>query len=138
VFLVGLGAALSMLGFLLWLWFIGTFLCSLVEPPLKSKQDLFRLAITYPLAFGFVISLYTLVRNPYLLALLIFLNLLALACIVYDLNFVATALSVAETGKSRVFSQIVGTFFLLWFFPVGIWIIQPKINRLYQEHNVPR
>jgi hypothetical protein len=55
-----------------------------------------------------------------------------------DLNFVATALGVAETGKSRVFSQIVGTFFLLWFFPVGIWIIQPKINRLYQEHNVPR
>jgi hypothetical protein len=22
-------------------------------------------------------------------------------------------------------------FFLIWFFPIGVWIIQPRINRLY-------
>jgi hypothetical protein len=31
------------------------------------------------------------------------------------------------------FYDFSGPFFLLWFFPIGIWIIQPRINRLFTD-----
>jgi hypothetical protein len=28
------------------------------------------------------------------------------------------------------FKDFVGEFFLVWFFPIGVWILQPTINKL--------
>jgi len=28
-------------------------------------------------------------------------------------------------------------FFLNWLVPIGIWLIQPRINRLYTRHSTP-
>ena len=49
----------------------------------------------------------------------------------YNLYFVSKSLLIAETGKSATFSEYAGEFFLLWFYPIGVWLIQPRINRLY-------
>jgi hypothetical protein len=46
---------------------------------------------------------------------------------------VSKSLVLAETGKPASFYDYAGPFFLLWFFPVGIWIVQPRVNRLYSE-----
>ena len=35
----------------------------------------------------------------------------------------------AEFGSDRL-SECFGDFFLLWFYPIGIWIIQPRLNKL--------
>jgi hypothetical protein len=49
---------------------------------------------------------------------------------------VAKNLVKAETGKRVTFYDYAGPFFLLWFFPIGVWFIQPRINQLYAEkHN---
>jgi hypothetical protein len=29
--------------------------------------------------------------------------------------------------------SVIVTFFLFWFFPLGVWLVQPKVNRLYRE-----
>ena len=42
----------------------------------------------------------------------------------------AKAIVLAETKKIQTFDRYIGTFFLLWFFPIGIWFVQPRLNRL--------
>jgi len=46
--------------------------------------------------------------------------------------FVARNLSQLEIGRRAAFSDYAGYFPFLWFYPIGIWIIQPKINRFYE------
>jgi len=52
-------------------------------------------------------------------------------CLFYDLYFVPKSLVTVESGKQATFYDYAGPFFLKWFFPIGIWFIQPRINRLY-------
>ena len=51
--------------------------------------------------------------------------------------FVSKSVAEAERGKRVSFEQYVGLFFLLCLFPVGIWVIQPKINRLQRGAGSP-
>ncbi len=52
---------------------------------------------------------------------------------VYDLYFVSKSLALAETSRPVSFYDYAGPFFLIWFFPIGIWFTQPRVNRLYAE-----
>lgn len=51
------------------------------------------------------------------------------------LSMIATIIKAAKTiktvelQKKVTFSDFAGEFFLLWFSPIGIWILQPKINK---------
>lgn len=60
-------------------------------------------------------------------------HLFAMVCMFYDLYFVSKSLVLAETSKPVSFYDYAGPFFLLWFFPLGIWVIQSRINRLYES-----
>jgi len=48
-------------------------------------------------------------------------------------NFASKSLVMVETGRRAKFYDYAGPFFLMWFFPIGIWFIQPRINRLYSQ-----
>src|SRR6266850_1814491 len=78
---LGFVMTLFMFCFLGWFWSMGSFLSSIVQPPLRLKTGFFRFALVYP-------GLYIFVFMP---------------------------------------------LFLIWFFPVGVWFTQPRINRLYAE-----
>jgi uncharacterized RDD family membrane protein YckC len=54
-------------------------------------------------------------------------------CMFYDVYFVSKNLVLAETSKSASFYDYARPFFLIWFFPVGVWFIQPRINRLHGQ-----
>ena len=41
----------------------------------------------------------------------------------------AKTIKTVELQKKVTFSDFAGEFFLLWFSPIGIWILQPKINK---------
>jgi hypothetical protein len=129
---LGLVEALTMCIFLLWFWFLGVFLCSLVRPDLKPKIAFFRVTTIYPVLYAFAVPALFVSVNPVLSGALLPLHLLAMTCLIYDLYFVAKCLTLAVTGKPKTFSDFAGTFFLLWFFPIGVWSIQPKVNRLYE------
>jgi hypothetical protein len=51
----------------------------------------------------------------------------------YNLYFVSKNLVVAETGKPASFHDYAGPFFLIWFFPIGIWFIQPGSTEYMQR-----
>ena len=45
--------------------------------------------------------------------------------------FPAVALVSIETGSEPEFSQYAGTMLQLFFWPIGIWFIQPRLNRIH-------
>jgi hypothetical protein len=71
--------------------------------------------------------------DPAWIGLLIPVHLLAMFCIFYSIWFVAKELKSVELQRPVTFSDFAGEFFLLWFWPIGVWILQPRINRLFGE-----
>lgn len=45
----------------------------------------------------------------------------------------ALTLKAAEKGREAGIRESADEFFLLWFFPIGIWFLQPRINRLVES-----
>lgn len=72
--------------------------------------------------------------NIGLFALIIPVHLFSMFCIFYCLYFVAKTLKAVEMQRPVTFSDFAGEFFLIWFFPIGVWIIQPRINKLFDEN----
>ena len=68
--------------------------------------------------------------NPAIFALIIPFHLFAMFCIFYCLYFVSKVFKTVELQRKVAFSDFAGEFFMIWFFIVGIWIIQPKINKM--------
>ena len=72
--------------------------------------------------------------NPAIFALIVPLHLFSMFCIFYCLYFNAKALKTVEWQRPVTFSDFAGEFFLIWFFPIGVWIIQPRINKLFDTN----
>lgn len=64
-------------------------------------------------------------------AIIVPIHLFSMFCIVWCLAFVAKSLKTVELQKPVTFSDYAGEFFLIWFFPIGVWIIQPRLNKLF-------
>lgn len=116
-----------------WFWIVGSFLNSVVLPRLRPGLGLFRFALIYPVLYLSGVLVFS--PGPLAtLGLVVFpLHLLAVLCMFYLLSFVSKNLVLAQTGKDVTFYDYAGPFFLLWFFPIGIWIVQPRMNRLYVQ-----
>lgn len=134
----GLLMALSMVFVVAWLWSMGSFLNSAAQPTLRRPRRFFLFAIVYPMLYMFVFVAILTTANPLLLAALFPLHFFAMFCLFYDFYFVSKNLALAETHKAASFADWAGAFFLLWFFPIGVWFIQPRINRLLEESLLAR
>jgi len=66
-------------------------------------------------------------------AVIVPLHLFSMFCIFYSLYFVAKTFKTVELQREVKFSDFAGEFFMIWFYPVGIWIIQPRINKFLEE-----
>ncbi|MDA3823787.1 MAG: hypothetical protein PF450_14415 [Bacteroidales bacterium] len=63
----------------------------------------------------------------------ILLSLFVTFCTFYQYWFKAKTIKSSVLKKEAVFSDFVGEFFLLWFYPIGVWILQPMINKLVED-----
>lgn len=126
--------AIFLVFFLGWLWAMGSFLSSIVKPKLRLNIDLFLVSLIYPPLYicAFFTIIFENVKSP-LLPLILPFHLFAMFCIFYEFYFVSKNLVLAEIGRPASFCDYAGPFFLIWFFPIGIWFTQPRINRLYIE-----
>ena len=50
--------------------------------------------------------------------------------IFYSLYFVSKVIATFEQHRRVHLADYIGYFFLLWFLPIGVWVIQPKVNKL--------
>ncbi len=123
-----------------WLWSIGTGLQSKIPENLNMKVGRFKIALIYPVIYMslfvfFISSVFSSPQNlnTSLFSLIIPLHLLAMFCIFYAMYFIAKTIKTAELKTQLRFSDFAGEFFLLWFYPIGVWILQPRINQIHQE-----
>jgi hypothetical protein len=47
---------------------------------------------------------------------------------------VAKTIKTVELQREVNFSEFIGEFFMIWFYFIGIWILQPKINRMVKQY----
>ena len=70
------------------------------------------------------------------LAAIIPLHLLSMVCIFYCIYFNAKSLKAAELQRPVVFADYLSEIFIIWFFPIGIWAVQPRINALFSMNRM--
>ncbi|TAL16390.1 DUF386 domain-containing protein [bacterium] len=130
----------------LWLWALGTRFHGWLPKKLRDKTGFFRTCIIYSETYTifWVAALWVagnLMGLPmhhglgyFFYALLIPFILLSAVFMLYANYYVATRLIMAETMKRALFAEWAGPFLMICLYPVGIWFIQPRVNRLYEKH----
>ncbi|HPE57275.1 MAG TPA: hypothetical protein P5514_13300 [Bacteroidales bacterium] len=113
----------------LWIWSIGTQLQSDKVKVNEIKLILFKISVIYPIAY-FVFAIYYMFTNGWIIEPLHFV---AMFCTLYAMIFAAKTIKSAELEKEAKVSDYLGDFFLVWFFPIGIWILQPRIHKLIDK-----
>ena len=121
-----------------WLYSAGVGLNRIIPNEIKLKVTRFKISLSIPVLFIIMISywLYNRVNGnpiPLNFELIFSFQILSLFCMFYCLYFVARTIKTAESQKKVSFTELVGLFFLIWFFPIGIWFVQPRINRLIED-----
>jgi hypothetical protein len=62
-------------------------------------------------------------------------NILMMLCLLYCFKFIAKTVKSAELNREVVLEEYIKDLFLLWFYPIGFFTIQPRINKLLVEHH---
>lgn len=126
-----------------WLYALGRGVQDFIKPELKLKTGLFTATLFFPLLY--TVGAFYLMNDvlnvaiqdldyepPLGLVAIVPLNFLSMGCIIYNYYFIAKTLKTAETQAPVRFGDFIGEFFLLIFYIIGIWIIQPKVNALQE------
>lgn len=131
------------LGLFGWFWSIATGLLGNIPEGVKMKIKKFKVfliipMIYIPLVFGLMDTLFDNVANAngepngamigISFAIMFPLHILSMFGLLYSFYYVAKTYKTVELQREVTFSDFAGDFFLLLFFPIGVWIIQPKIN----------
>ena len=113
-----------------WFYALGTNLHK--KLPLTAPMNLtrFKIFLIIPIVYILIFSLF-LTEIP---VEIIPLHLFSMFCLFYCMYFNAKALKAVELQTPVTFSDFSGEFFLLWMFPIGIWTIQPRVNKLFDTN----
>jgi hypothetical protein len=120
--------------FVAWFGSMGFFFRSIVKPELRKETQFFRFALVYPVLYVPIFFFLVVPDTRVPVWVILPLHLACMVCLFYLLYFVSKNLVLAETGRYASFYEYAVPFFLLWFFPIGVWIVQPKVNGLYADH----
>jgi hypothetical protein len=133
------------ISYFIWLWFIVS-LQYKIPKEIRMKDDLFMSCLIFSsiISLGIIIIRFTGIDDVFFLnkmsssdkfILLFFTNIIGLFCTIYCIYFVARTLKMIELKRKVSFSYFFKEFLFIWVFPVGVWIIQPKINKIVENSN---
>ena len=126
-----------------WLWAVAVGLHHQLPDDVDLKLKKFRTAFFIPMIYILVTLLFLggfmndmlngglLYSN--MIAFVIPIHFLSMFCLLYCLYFVAKTIKSIEYQRIARFSDCLGEFFMIWFFPFGIWGLQPKINKMVES-----
>ena len=131
----------------LYYWSVGMGLHGLIKEPGKLKLKYLQWALAYPiiymsvalgLSLTFVFSVDGMLFEPgpnmiVIMLLAIPLHLLAIFCGFYKIYFMARLVKSVELGRTARLDEAIVEGVLFWFYFIGIWIIQPKVNEFYEK-----
>jgi hypothetical protein len=134
-----------------WFWSIAIGLQKKVPENVTMKIKRFKIFFFIPLiyilclSFFIVTMLNGIVQNGtepgagfigLMAGIILPLHLFSVFGIFHSLYFVAKTFKIVELQKEVRFSEFAGEFFMLWFYFIGIWIIQPKINKMADNEKI--
>ncbi len=123
-----------------WIWSLGIGLQSKIPQQLSMNVSRFKAALIFPIIYLALLCVYiyfvftsSMEFNLSHIAIMIPFHLISMFCMIYSLYFVGKTIKTAELKEEIRFSDFIAEFLLLWVYPVGVWILQPRINRLNTE-----
>ena len=64
--------------------------------------------------------------------------LFSLVAVFYMMYFAAKTFKTVELQKEVRFSEFAGEFLMIWFYFVGFWILQPKLNKMAENQSTTK
>jgi hypothetical protein len=118
-----------------WLWSVGALLNSIVLPRFRHNHKWFSYAAIVLIAI-FVFLPWSGIVGEHVVILegMAVLFLASFISGYMEQRAVAKAMVSAETGMAPTQWEFMNAFFAIGFWPLGIWSVQPKINRWYEEN----
>lgn len=131
-----------------WFWSVAIGLQKKVPENVKMKVKKFKIFFFIPMIYMLFITIFMSTAMKSMMTsgtepssgtfggvfgIILPLHLFSMFCIFYSLYFVAKTYKTVELQREVKFPDFAGDFFLIWFFPIGIWIVQPKINKMIEE-----
>lgn len=133
-----------------WMFSIAMGLQKMLPPVIKMKTTLFKLFFFFPVVYILAFCLFFAFVFGSLLhiepgggpppiifagfAIIFPLHLFSMFCMFYTINFVAKTIKIAELQRNVTFSDYIAEFFLVWFHFVGVWVLQPRINKMLENY----
>jgi hypothetical protein len=139
-------AAFGIVCWVAWIGSIGTFFNRLNQPSKRGPARFFQFTLAYTALYMVALDVFLSNASPLIsasgahpigtFATLNFyftLPLVAILCAFYAFYFAAKSLVMAQSPGPVGFRDYAGPMLMIWFFPAGLWFIQPGINRLYAQ-----
>ena len=127
-----------------WIWAISTQLHKKLPMEVNLNIKGFKLIFSVPIFYMLALTLWMgyqfYFRFPEgssnigsVIVIVAFLHFTSMICILLGLRFAAQTLRSVELGRLAKFSDYAVEFFLIWFSPIGFWILQPRLNKLIER-----
>lgn len=118
-----------------WIYAVATRLYPKLPAVHTMKLGRFKFAFFFPMIYVVVFMCFMFFVFPSVAPewafIIVPFHFLAIACIFYVLYFTAKSLKTFELNRNVTFGDYAGEFFLLWFYFIGVWFIQPRINAIF-------
>lgn len=116
----------GILPYFVWLYALGAEAGRALPQGMERSPVRFKAALAYSAVYGLIASVYFRSLMPYGIPF----HVLAMFCMFYALYAVARSIRSIELERPARAGESLELFFGLWFFPVGIWFVQPKMQRI--------
>ena len=130
-----------------WVWSVGVGLQKKIPQDLRLNVKFFKWTVIFPfiyitlilgtLSYAFSSDWDYIEQYIDLLDSALFIILpihyFTLFCLFYQLYFVSKTIKTMELQRKVTFGDYIGELVLVLLFPIGIWFVQPKINKFAQS-----
>lgn len=113
--------------YFLWIWSINKHVSNAFQ---AGKDAIFKTCFAFVFIYFLSYNLYLLIQGFPGEGYHWLFDVLVLSLTVYCLVVTSRRLKSHELGRSAILAEYIWYFVLLLVFPIGIWILQPKVNRL--------
>ena len=127
-----------------WIWAISTQLHK--KLPMEANLNIrgFKIVFCVPIFYTLALTLWMIYQFYFrfpegssnigsVIIIVAFFHFVSMVCILVGLRFAAQTLRSVELGRLAKFSDYAIEFFLIWFSPIGFWILQPRLNKLTEK-----
>jgi len=134
-------------GLFIWLWSVGIGLQDKIPTNLRLPVNRFKVLLFIPTIY-FVVLISTVsvflqsffkgaivIPDVEIFSYLAPFHLLSVFCILYCFYFVAKTIRTAKLKIETDTRDYLTDILLIWFFMVGVWMLQPTVNELVESEN---